>query len=129
MSPVRISRGFRPPDAPRHAGMDLTGQRGSPILAAHEGIVIYAGSDFRGYGKMILVEYNSEWATLYAHLEHIAVKEGHIVSPGDPLGGMGSTGKASGVHLHFELMRHRRPVDPLPLLTRPNQIARAHSER
>jgi murein DD-endopeptidase MepM/ murein hydrolase activator NlpD len=119
---VKINRGFRPASDRNHDGLDLGGKRDTPILAAHEGMVIYAGKGFRGYGKMVLLEFNNEWATLYAHLNTISVREGQIVKPGDPLGGMGATGRATGVHLHFELMRNKLPVDPMKWLTSGSQI-------
>lgn len=123
VSRVEVSRGFKPSSDPDHQGVDLRGKRGSPILAAHEGMVIYTGRDFRGYGNMVLIEYNKQWATLYGHLNEILVDEGRIVRPGDPIGTMGATGRASGVHLHFELIREREPIDPLPLLTRGSSVA------
>jgi murein DD-endopeptidase MepM/ murein hydrolase activator NlpD len=118
---VRISQGFK--RAPRHEGLDLAGRRGTPILAAHEGQIVYAGQDFRGYGKMVIVEYDRNWATLYGHLNSISVKEGDVVRLGETIGGMGRTGRATGVHLHFELMHKRQPIDPLTMLGRVNQIA------
>lgn len=118
---VRLSRGFK--HSPRHEGIDLAGAKGTAILAAHEGQVIYVGQDFRGYGKMVIVEYDRKWASLYGHLNSISVREGDIVKSGDILGGMGRTGRASGVHLHFELMHKRQPIDPLTVLGRVNQIA------
>lgn len=118
-----MNRGFRPASDPRHEGLDLGGKKETPILAAHEGLVIYTGRDFRGYGNMVLVEYNNEWATLYAHLNSIAVRPGQILEAGDPLGGMGKTGRASGVHLHFELLHNRKPIDPLTLLARRTRFA------
>lgn len=120
---VRVNRGYRPATDRNHDGVDFGGKRGAPILAAHEGVVIYTGSDFRGYGKMVLVEYDHEWATIYAHLSSIDVKPGQIVTAGTELGGMGRTGRATGVHLHFELLHHRKPVDPLPFLPRINRFA------
>ena len=120
---AKVNRGYRPASDPDHQGIDLGGQQGTPVLAAHEGRVIYVGRDFRGYGKMVLIEYDKSWATLYAHLHSINVREGQILRPGDPIGGMGRTGRATGVHLHFELMRNRLPIDPLPVLTRSSQFA------
>lgn len=121
---VKLNRGFRPKSDPDHDGIDLGGKKGSPILAAHEGLVIYTGSDFRGYGKMVLVEYSDEWASLYAHLDSIHVVAGQVVQPGASVGAMGRTGRATGVHLHFELLHKRKPVDPLPFLSRINRFAR-----
>ena len=121
---VHINRGFQAIDT-KHDGLDLGGRKGVTVMAAHEGVVIYAGRDFHGYGKMILVEYNKEWATLYAHLDAFIAKEGQVVSPGDPIGTMGATGDATGVHLHFEVFHNREPTDPIPLLTRANKVTSA----
>lgn len=121
---VKLNRGFRPSSDKNHDGIDLGGRRGTPILAAHEGLVIYAGKGFRGYGKMVLLEYNGEWASLYGHLNKIAVREGQILRAGDPIGEMGATGRATGVHLHFELMRNRLPVDPMKWLGETNRYTR-----
>lgn len=113
---VRVTQGFSPMKNRRHQGVDFGGRKGTAIFAAHEGMVVYAGRDFRGYGKMVLIEYNNEWASLYAHLTKIVVREGQYVEPGQTIGTMGRTGRASGVHLHFELIQNKQPVDPLPLL-------------
>lgn len=118
---IRLTRGYKPPSDVNHLGLDLGGKLDTPILAAHEGRVIYAGQQFHGYGNMVLLEYDNHWATLYGHLNRIHVAEGTRVRAGDLLGGMGRTGRATGVHLHFELMNDRKPVDPaahLPALTR-----------
>jgi murein DD-endopeptidase MepM/ murein hydrolase activator NlpD len=121
---VRINRGFRPPDDRNHMGVDLGGPAGSVVMAAHEGKVIYVGHRFRGYGNMVIIEYSPQWATLYAHLKRFEVKEGDRVRAGQIIGGMGATGHATGVHLHFELMRDRQPMDPLTFLQAPNQYTR-----
>jgi murein DD-endopeptidase MepM/ murein hydrolase activator NlpD len=121
---ARVNRGYRPPSDPNHQGIDLGGERGTPILAAHEGRVIYTGSAFRGYGNMVMIEYDQRWASLYGHLDSIRVREGQIVRPGDPLGGMGRSGSATGVHLHFELIHNHAPVDPMSYLVRGSQFAR-----
>lgn len=113
---VKITQHYSPRNNPRHQGVDLGGPRGTPILAAHEGIVVYTGNKFSGYGKMVLVEYDSQWASLYAHLDDIDVREGDRVYQGDQIGKMGRTGRATGVHLHFEIMRNKVPVDPLQFL-------------
>lgn len=121
---VQINRGFHSPRDRKHEGVDFGGKRGLPIFAAHEGVVIYAGHHFRGYGRMVLLEYDKEWATLYAHLDKVMVHEGEYLAAGDQLGTMGATGNATGVHLHFEVMHFQEPVDPIPLLTGQNKIAR-----
>ena len=110
---VQINDVYAPPSRPSHQGIDLGGKKGTPIKAAHEGVVIYAGGRYQGYGNMILIEFDEHWATLYAHLSVLFVKDGDVVRRGEVIGQMGATGRASGVHLHFELMKDKRPVDPL----------------
>ncbi|NUN06286.1 MAG: M23 family metallopeptidase [Bdellovibrio sp.] len=113
---ARMTRGFLPNKRRPHLGIDLAAPKGTPILAAQAGTVIYAGREFKGYGKMVLVESGSGWATLYAHFDKILVAEGQKVHQGEVIGAMGRTGRATGVHLHFEIRKNRGPIDPLPLL-------------
>ncbi len=124
MGSVRITQGFEPPENLRHKGIDIGGSRGAPIYAAHQGKVIYAGRAFRGYGNMVLIEYDNEWATLYAHLQKIRVHEGDQVTQGSVVGTMGRTGRATGVHLHFEVMHNKEPVNPLQFLTMTRVVAK-----
>jgi murein DD-endopeptidase MepM/ murein hydrolase activator NlpD len=120
---ARMTRGFSlDPTGKRrrpHLGIDLAAPKGTRILAAHDGLVVYAGKDFKGFGKMILIEGKNQWATLYAHLTKALVSEGDVVRQGDLIGQMGRTGRASGVHLHFEIRKDKTPVDPLSYLPRP----------
>lgn len=109
---IKINRGFRPRSDRGHQGIDLGGSLDTPILAAHEGRVVYAGHQFSGYGNMVLLEFDGRWATLYGHLNRIKVAERTVVRAGDLLGYMGRTGHATGVHLHFEVLASRQPVDP-----------------
>lgn len=117
---ARMTRGFLPKVARKrkrpHKGIDLAAPRGSAILASHEGTVIYTGSGFKGYGKMIMIENSEGWATLYGHLDKIIVFEGKRVKQGEVIGALGNTGRSSGPHLHFEIRKLNGPVDPLPLL-------------
>ncbi|MCB0384660.1 MAG: M23 family metallopeptidase, partial [Bdellovibrionales bacterium] len=106
-----------------HQGIDLAGALNSPVLSAHDGIIVYAGRGFKGYGKMILVEYNHMWATLYAHLNRYKIKTGEWVTRGQLIGLMGRTGRVSGVHLHFELLKDKQPVDPLSMLRFKGEVA------
>ncbi len=110
---ARFSRGYRTTGKRPHLGIDLAAPRGTDILSAQDGTVIYAGRDFRGYGRMVLIEGMNGWATLYAHFDKILVKTGQSVQRGDLLGKMGRSGRATGVHLHFEVRKNVGPVDPL----------------
>ena len=114
---ARLTRGFLPNARPRpHFGLDLAAPRGTPIFAALAGHVIYAGSGFRGYGRFIIVEHNNDWATFYGHLDKILIKQGEMIKQGQLIGQMGRTGRATGTHLHFELRRDKKAIDPIAFL-------------
>ena len=95
-----------------HTGVDIAAPRGTPIRAAAKGMVVYAG--WRGgYGKCVIIDHGSGVATLYAHMSRISVSRGQIVNRGAVIGTVGSTGLATGPHLHFEVRKFGRPVNPL----------------
>jgi murein DD-endopeptidase MepM/ murein hydrolase activator NlpD len=121
---ARMTRGFLTTGRRGHWGLDLANKRGTPILAAADGVVVYVGKGFRGYGKLVVIEHSDEWASLYAHLDKIHVKEGQTIARGEMLGSMGRTGRATGVHLHFEIRHHRQPINPLALLPETPQTQR-----
>jgi murein DD-endopeptidase MepM/ murein hydrolase activator NlpD len=113
---ARLTRGFIPNKVRgkrRHLGIDLANVKGTPVLASHDGTVIYVGKSFRGYGKMVMLRDSSQWVSIYAHLSTIIVRQGEKVKQGDPIGGMGKTGRAFGTHLHFEIRTLAGPVDPM----------------
>jgi len=113
---MKVNRGFSEGIGHDHLGIDMGGHKGDKIYAAHEGVVVYAGHGFRGYGNMVLLEFDKTWATLYGHMSRILVKTGQSVHAGTVIGLMGRTGHATGVHLHFEVIKNKNPVDPAPLL-------------
>ncbi|MEY4616642.1 MAG: hypothetical protein RJB66_1602 [Pseudomonadota bacterium] len=114
---ARLTRGFMPHANPRpHLGLDLAAARGTPIFASHGGHVIYAGSGFKGYGRFVIVEFGDRWATFYGHLDRILVQQGQSIKKGQIIGRMGRTGRATGNHLHFELRRDRKALDPIAFL-------------
>lgn len=121
---ARLSRGFKTTGRRPHLGIDLAGPRKTPIFSAHGGVVIYTGRDFRGFGKMILIESGTGWATLYAHLDEILVSEGQKIRLGESIGLMGSTGRSTGNHLHFEIRKDKGPVDPLLYLPGGSEASR-----
>ncbi len=110
---AKLSRGFINQKRKHHWGLDLANKKGTSILAAENGYVVYTGKQFHGYGRLIVIEHNDRWATLYAHLDKFSVKEGDFVKRGQEIGEMGRSGHATGSHLHFELRDNRKPVDPL----------------
>jgi murein DD-endopeptidase MepM/ murein hydrolase activator NlpD len=100
----------------RHQGIDISCSSGTPIKASNAGIVIYAGSTIKGYGNMIIVRHSEEYVTVYAHNQVNLVKERDRIEKGQVIGKVGQTGRATGPHLHFEIRRNNKPVDPLPYL-------------
>lgn len=89
--------------AANHYGIDLAGNASEPILAADNGVIVYAGLNDLGYGEMVVIDHGNGWQTLYAHLSTVDVTCGQEVYRGDQIGTMGATGMADGVHLHFEM--------------------------
>lgn len=113
---ARLSRGFQIGGKKSHWGVDLANKKGTDILASERGTVIYTGKGFHGYGNLIVIEHGDEWATLYAHLSQILVREGDVVTRGQIIGKMGNTGHSTGSHLHFEMRHNRQPVNPMAYL-------------
>jgi len=98
-----------------HAGIDFKGAIGSPIFAAADGQVSFAGQK-SGYGNAIEITHGNGMLTRYAHLSRIGVKVGQQVAAGATIGGLGSTGRSTGPHLHFEVRINDRAVNPRPFL-------------
>ncbi len=95
-----------------HEGLDWAAGRGTPILAAADGIVRTAERK-SGYGRMVVIEHAFGIETAYAHLNSIDVRAGQRVSRGQKIGGMGTTGASTGVHLHYEVRVGGNPVNPI----------------
>jgi len=102
-STERYLSGFDYTPETNHFGIDIAGRLGNPIFAADSGVVVYAGWNDYGYGEMIVIDHGFGWQTLYAHLSQINVGCGQEVYQSDTIGLMGSTGKSTGPHLHFEM--------------------------
>jgi murein DD-endopeptidase MepM/ murein hydrolase activator NlpD len=98
-----------------HGGIDMAASMGTPVFAAAGGVV-HVGQSPAGYGLYVLVDRGDDVATLYGHLSAVDVTEGALVTAGDRIGEVGSSGFSTGPHLHFEVRRAGRPVDPQPLL-------------
>lgn len=94
-----------------HSGVDFTLPSGSPVRASAGGKVRAAGR-WGGYGKRVEIDHGNGLVTRYAHLSSIQVRVGQVVTPGQQIGKVGSTGRSTGPHLHFEVMKNGRFVDP-----------------
>jgi murein DD-endopeptidase MepM/ murein hydrolase activator NlpD len=98
-----------------HSGVDFAADARTPIHAAAPGVVVIAG-DCGGYGNCVVIDHGSSLATIYAHQSVVIARVGYVVTAGEPIGLVGSTGLSTGPHLHFEVRLHGAPVDPLPTL-------------
>lgn len=104
---------------PIHWGIDIAGNLGEGAYASDAGVVVYAGRNNFGYGNMVMIDHGTGFQTLYAHLDQIYVSCGQSVGQGDPIGAIGSTGKSSGAHLHFEIRTTTYFVNPWDYLPPP----------
>jgi murein DD-endopeptidase MepM/ murein hydrolase activator NlpD len=98
-----------------HEGQDIDAAWGTPVEAAASGKITIAGWQ-RGYGNVVYVDHGSGFSTRYGHLSKINVAVGQAVTTGDILGLVGSTGRSTGPHLHYEVRINNQPVDPKPYL-------------
>jgi murein DD-endopeptidase MepM/ murein hydrolase activator NlpD len=116
----RVTSGFG--GRRRHDGIDVSAARGTLVRAAEAGEVVYSGSGFAHYGNLVVVRHSRDYATAYAHNRRNRVARGDRVSRGDVIAEVGTTGNASGPHLHFEVRYRDRPADPLRYLPRPVEL-------
>ncbi|MBM4218417.1 MAG: M23 family metallopeptidase [Gammaproteobacteria bacterium] len=100
-----------------HHGIDFAGAAGTQVLAVADGIVSYTGTD-GGYGRQVEITHGNGYVTRYAHNAALLVKPGETVKRGDPIALMGSTGRSTGTHLHFEVLHNGKPMNPLSFVRR-----------
>jgi len=96
-----------------HAGLDFAAQQGTPIYATADGVVKEASYDAGGYGNHVVINHGYGYETLYGHMYRIKAKTGQRVKRGEVIGYVGSTGKSTGPHCHYEVHRSGQPVDPV----------------
>lgn len=101
-----------------HKGIDLAGTYGEPIHAAADGVVVRADFDNGGYGNVVDIDHGNGYVTRYGHCSKLLVKVGDLVHAGDEIAKVGSTGRSTGAHLHFEVWINGAPVNPQPYLSR-----------
>ena len=100
-----------------HKGVDFAGSAGSNVMAVAAGIVTWAGQR-TGYGNLVEINHGDGYVTRYAHNEKTLVAVGQAVKRGEAVALMGSTGRSTGPHVHFEVLRNGRQVDPLSFIGR-----------
>lgn len=98
-----------------HKGVDIANHFGAPVLAASRGVVVFSGQ-MRGYGYLIEIEHGYGYRTRYAHMSSAVVKVGDLVKDDQLIGRVGSVGRSTGPHLHFEVLRFGKTINPQPFL-------------
>lgn len=110
--PIRFTRNF-------HTGLDVGDSIGSPLIAVRSGVVTFAKTGHNGgYGNRVIISLDNGAHATYSHLSVIQVREGEVVSAGQIIGTVGSTGNSTGPHLHFELLVNGEFIDPMPYYRR-----------
>ncbi len=96
-----------------HQGIDLAGEVGLQIYASGDGVVVAAEYNHHGYGNEVVIDHGFGYESIYAHLDEILVKKGQNVKRGELIGKLGSTGRSTGPHLHYEIRKNSQPVNPM----------------
>jgi murein DD-endopeptidase MepM/ murein hydrolase activator NlpD len=109
----QVIAGFGPkPNGLQNDGINLAVPEGTPVKAADDGVVAYAGNELKGYGNLVLVRHSNGFVTAYAHASEIMVKRGDSVKRGQVIAKSGQTGSVTSPQLHFEIRKGATPVDP-----------------
>ena len=96
----------------RHEGIDIPAPEGTHFLSSANGVVIYSGRGLPSYGNMVVIDHGKGFHSVYAHAKTLFVRKGQTVSKGEVIGQVGSTGRSTGPHLHFEIREEKKPVNP-----------------
>ncbi len=96
-----------------HAGLDFAAPLGTPIYATADGVVQTAGFNTGGYGNEVIINHGYGYQTLYGHMFKVKARSGEVVKRGEVIGYVGSTGKSTGPHCHYEVHKNGKPVDPI----------------
>jgi murein DD-endopeptidase MepM/ murein hydrolase activator NlpD len=115
---ARVIAGFGPrPNGQQNDGINLAVPEGTPVKAAEDGVVAYAGSELKGYGNLVLVRHSNGYVTAYAHAKELMVKRGDPIKRGQVIAKSGQTGNVDAPQLHFEIRKGPAPMDPMPMLS------------
>src|SRR5215831_11003822 len=113
----RVIAGFgSKPNGTQNDGINLAVPEGTPIKAADDGVVAYAGNELKGYGNLVLIRHSNGFVSAYAHASELMVKRGDSIKRGQVIGHAGQTGNVTSPQLHFEIRKGSTPVDPTQYL-------------
>ena len=119
----RVINGFGPKTAgAQNDGINVAVPEGTPIKAAEDGVVAYAGNELKSYGNLVLVRHANGYVTAYAHASEILVKRDEPIKRGQVIAKSGQTGNVTAPQLHFEIRKGSSPVDPMPYLDKGGNI-------
>ncbi len=112
----KFGKRFHPVDkrAKQHLGIDISSKKGTPVHASAAGTVIATITSNYGYGNQVVVQHEYGFITRYAHLHSFIIKEGDTIPKGKIIGFVGNSGKSTGYHLHYEIHKFDKPIDPYP---------------
>ena len=117
----RVIAGFGPsPNGLQNDGINVAVPEGTPIKAAEDGVVAYAGNELKGYGNLVLIRHSNGFVSAYAHASALSVKRGDTVKRGQEIAKAGQTGSVTSSQLHFEIRKGSTPVDPAQYLAEKN---------
>jgi murein DD-endopeptidase MepM/ murein hydrolase activator NlpD len=114
----RVIAGFGPkPNGGQNDGINLAVPEGTPVKAADDGVVAYAGNELKGYGNLVLIRHSNGFVSAYAHASELMVKRGDAIKRGQVIANAGQTGNVTSPQLHFEIRKGSTPVDPTKYLS------------
>jgi murein DD-endopeptidase MepM/ murein hydrolase activator NlpD len=96
-----------------HTGMDFSAPVGTPIYATGDGVVVTADAEGRGYGNHVVINHGYGYRTLYGHMSRIKARRGQTVKRGEVIGYVGNTGTSTAPHLHYEVLKNNKPINPI----------------
>ena len=108
-----VISGFGIRECKKHDGIDISAAEGIDILASDDGEVIYSGNELRGYGNLIIIQHKDNFVTVYAHNKENIANVGQSVKRGELIAKVGNSGNSKGYHLHFEVRKDKRPMNPV----------------
>ena len=113
----RVIAAFGPTaNGQQNDGINIALPENTPVKAAEDGVVAYAGNELKGYGNLVLVRHPNGYVTAYAHAKELLVKRGDQVKRGQPIARSGQTGNVNAPQLHFEIRKGAAPLDPTKFL-------------
>ncbi len=116
-SSTKITSRFGKRWGKKHEGIDIAGRSGSHIVSTMDGVVVYSGNKMGGYGNITIISHAGGYFSIYAHAKKNFTRRGERVVRGQVIAQVGSTGRSTGPHLHFEIRRNSRPINPKKLLS------------